>query len=94
MRARAPGDKTAEAVEIEVFPKQLGKRHKPVFRCADCAQPLEIAAKTGDEVSSRPEGSHLRALLDPYVNLSIHTAPDVSAVSMTELPVGVTTVGG
>src|SRR6266446_5543265 len=28
-------------------------------------------------VSSRPEGSHLRALPDPYVNLSIHTAPDV-----------------
>src|SRR5205823_15124636 len=28
-------------------------------------------------LSSRPEGSHLRALPDPYVNLSIHTAPDV-----------------
>src|SRR5436190_16803005 len=28
-------------------------------------------------MSSRPEGSHLRALPDPYVNLSIHTAPDV-----------------
>src|SRR5260370_1927339 len=28
-------------------------------------------------VSSRPEDSHLRALPDPYVNLSIHTAPDV-----------------
>jgi hypothetical protein len=27
--------------------------------------------------SSRPEDSHLRALPDPYVNLSIHTAPDV-----------------
>jgi hypothetical protein len=27
--------------------------------------------------SSRPEESHLRALPDPYVNLSIHTAPDV-----------------
>ena len=37
--------------------------------------------------SSRPEDSHPRALLDPYVNLSIHTAP-CSAVSMTELPVG------
>src|ERR1700730_6652778 len=29
------------------------------------------------EMSSRPEDSHLRALPDPYVNLSIHTAPDV-----------------
>ena len=28
-------------------------------------------------MSSRPEDSHLRALPDPYVNLSIHTAPDV-----------------
>src|SRR5262245_28875264 len=27
-------------------------------------------------VSSRPEESHLLALPDPYVNLSIHTAPD------------------
>src|SRR6516162_76105 len=26
-------------------------------------------------MSSRPEDSHPRALLDPYVNLSIHTAP-------------------
>ena len=29
------------------------------------------------KLSSRPEDSHLRALPDPYVNLSIHTAPDV-----------------
>ena len=28
-------------------------------------------------MSSRPEDSHLRTLPDPYVNLSIHTAPDV-----------------
>ena len=28
-------------------------------------------------MSSRPEDSHLRALPDPYVNLSIHTAPYV-----------------
>src|SRR5438132_9228975 len=28
-------------------------------------------------LSSRQEDSHLRALPDPYVNLSIHTAPDV-----------------
>jgi hypothetical protein len=31
-------------------------------------------------LSSRPEDSHLRALPDPYVNLSIHTAPDVRPV--------------
>ena len=28
-------------------------------------------------MSSRAEGLHLRALPEPYVNLSIHTAPDV-----------------
>ena len=28
-------------------------------------------------LSSRPEESHLRSLPEPYVNLSIHTAPDV-----------------
>ena len=45
---------------------------------------LEIAGcavnrATGEcsELSSRPEDSHLRALPDPYVNLAIHTAPDV-----------------
>jgi hypothetical protein len=30
-----------------------------------------------DGVSSRAEEFHLRALPDTYVNLSIHTAPDV-----------------
>ena len=33
-------------------------------------------------MSSRPEDSHLRALPDPYVNLSIHTARDVRAVGI------------
>ena len=28
-------------------------------------------------MSSRAEELHLRALPEPYVNLSIHTAPDV-----------------
>src|SRR3981081_589285 len=32
---------------------------------------------TATRLSSRPEGSHLRALPKPCVNLSIHTAPDV-----------------
>jgi len=35
------------------------------------------AIDEGGELSSRPEESHLWALPDPYVNLSIHTAPDV-----------------
>src|SRR3954465_14668545 len=34
-------------------------------------------ASAPSPLSSRPEDSHLRALPDPYVNLSIHTAPDV-----------------
>jgi hypothetical protein len=38
--------------------------------------PQRVPAK-GANPSSRPEDSHLRALPDPYVNLSIHTAPDV-----------------
>jgi class 3 adenylate cyclase len=36
-----------------------------------------LSAKEIEALSSRPEDSHLRALPDPYVNLSIHTAPDV-----------------
>jgi hypothetical protein len=43
-------------------------------------QPTAVARPGARELvfmSSRPEGSHLRALPDPYVNLSIHTAPDV-----------------
>ena len=44
-------------------------------------------------MSSRPEDSHLWALPDPYVNLSIHTAPDVRPFpggrrKMPRLPAG------
>jgi hypothetical protein len=45
-------------------------------------KPFTIPAVRGTEIerqgsSSRPEDSHLRALPEPDVNLSIHTAPDV-----------------
>jgi hypothetical protein len=43
-------------------------------------EPTAVARPGARELifmSSRPEASHLRALPDPYVNLSIHTAPDV-----------------
>src|SRR5262245_40700791 len=36
-----------------------------------------ITHRIPTEVSSRPEESHLRALPEPCMNLSIHTAPDV-----------------
>ena len=43
-----------------------------------CADSGPSRPKRGrQQSSSRPEDSHLRALPDPYVNLSIHTAPDV-----------------
>ena len=37
-------------------------------------------------MSSRAEELHLRALLELYVNLSIHSAPDVRPLPMTQLP--------
>jgi hypothetical protein len=36
-----------------------------------------FAAAHKSAMSSRPEEFHLQALPEPYVNLSIHTAPDV-----------------
>ena len=39
--------------------------------------PVSLGGQEPLFMSSRPEDSHLRALPDPYVNLSIHTAPDV-----------------
>src|SRR5215813_10423650 len=38
---------------------------------------LQVNAVGGLYLSSRPEEFHLRALLEPCRNLSIHTAPDV-----------------
>src|SRR6476646_4312594 len=38
---------------------------------------VDVGLDVHQALSSRPEDSHLRALPDPYVNLSIHTAPDV-----------------
>src|ERR1700731_3732291 len=46
-------------------PGSLGGKHRHTHRRED----VNIVS-----LSSRPEGSHLRALPDPYVNLSIHTA--------------------
>jgi hypothetical protein len=48
------------------------------FPCKPPAQPSLTACPTcGEEVSSRAEEFHLRALPEPCMNLSIHTAPDV-----------------
>src|SRR5215217_714322 len=55
------------------------------WSCASmCCSPLSARSSIGhgglarpDRMTSRPEDFHLRALPEPYVNLSIHTAPDV-----------------
>src|SRR5215831_17262691 len=41
-----------------------------------CQSRAAVGSVTG-QMSSRPEEFHLQALPEPYVNLSIHTAPDV-----------------
>ena len=43
-----------------------------------CGLTWHVAEPT--RLSSRPEDFHLRALPEPYMNLSIHTAPDVRPV--------------
>ena len=68
------------------------------MRCYGVAQPngpLRNAMARGGiknrpllELASYAEESHLRVLPEPCVNLSTHTAPDVSAIAMTKLPVG------
>jgi len=48
---------------------------------------LEImlhALDPNKDLASRAEESHLRALLDPYVTLSSHTAPDVRSSTCTK----------
>jgi hypothetical protein len=48
------------------------------IRSADWGIPDQVRAGFQRELmSSRAEGFHLRVLPKPYVNLSIHTAPDV-----------------
>jgi hypothetical protein len=44
---------------------------------SSAASQLCGAASVVYNLSSRPEEFHLQALPEPYVNLSIHTAPDV-----------------
>ncbi len=45
--------------------------------CPQLAEPDVRSRKRRSVLSSRAEEFHLRALPEPYVNLSIHTAPDV-----------------
>jgi hypothetical protein len=39
-------------------------------------EPMLLAGEADDDLASRPGESHPQALLEPCVNLSIHTAPD------------------
>jgi len=57
----------------------LGTDRARAFATA-CPLPVEADMRHLDRaplLSSRAEEFHLRALPDTYVNLSIHTAPDV-----------------
>ena len=45
--------------------------------CSWESNELNADVAFGPFMSSRAEEFHLRALPEPYVNLSIHTAPDV-----------------
>src|SRR5262249_7940314 len=48
----------------------------PHFRLLDYSRPTRLVPGTS-KMTSRPKDFHLRALPDPCMNLSIHTAPDV-----------------
>src|SRR6516165_12469101 len=51
----------------------------------DSAPEIMLHTLDPDEhLASRAEDSHLRALLDPYVTLSSHTAPDVRSSTCTK----------
>src|SRR6516225_3826410 len=54
-----------------------GNHRGSVSRKVRPVLPTPYTIAQSNPPSSRPEDSHLRALPDPYVNLSIHTAPDV-----------------
>jgi hypothetical protein len=47
-------------------------------------QPVPLAGERHDDLASRAEELHLRALLEPYVTLSSHTAPDVRSSTCTK----------
>ena len=44
---------------------------------------VEIPSTQGPESASRPGESHPQALLEPCMNLSTHTAPDVQPMART-----------
>src|ERR1700756_4656486 len=46
-------------------------------------QPVPLAGDRHDDLASRAVELHLRALLEPYVTLSSHTAPDVRSSTCT-----------
>jgi hypothetical protein len=56
---------------------KLTTAYEQHFNKKDAAGITSLFTKDYLRVTSRPEGFHLRALPEPYVNLSIHTAPDV-----------------
>src|SRR6516162_10697881 len=70
-------------LQLAVPPMAANRRVSPVAPRPREGPLTELIAGTQPRpqerelMSSRPEDSHLRALPDPYVNLSIHTAPDV-----------------
>ena len=66
-------------LEVLILQMQALTRSSPVlmiFEDAHWTDPTSLKCSVGSW-ASRPEESHPRALLEPYVNLSIHTAPDV-----------------
>ena len=56
-------------------PSKATGRHPNVRSSGKSSHSVLVCKST--QLSSRPEDFHLRALPEPYVNLSIHTAPDV-----------------
>src|SRR4029077_3689136 len=63
---------TADGAGTTAITRAVGKGKTVVWRWQERFMHEGI-----EGLSSRPEDSHLRALPDPYVNLSIHSAPDV-----------------
>src|ERR1700716_509898 len=90
--SRSPGRSvrtraTAPPVFAQIGPEQPSVAGIPAHRVGDSSASMTPPSQMqryppnrvnpSRKLSSRPEDSHLRALPDPYVNLSIHTAPDV-----------------
>src|SRR5258708_20339553 len=65
---------------------RLGRRSGNEFDdCAIAAQgfaaPVDTDERKESMLASRPGDSHPQALLEPYVKLSLHTAPDVQLLT-------------